>query len=101
MTTKINSLAKIAGMALAASAVVGLNFPAEANNSTATSQNLYAQSSQSGSQSSPNNSQSSPGNAQSPGGTQTPKSDTQSVRDPNLIPGGWMCLNNPNPGCRS
>lgn len=30
---------------------------------------------------------------------QTGAKQSQSIRDTNVLPGGWVCLNNPNPQC--
>lgn len=116
------SFNRLASIALAAvSAGVFLNFPVHAFDSTARSKHFLAQGTPSEGkplENTPSPSKPSEGkpleNAPSPSkpseGTTsqstpnapptTPK-DSQSIKDSNLIPGSWTCLNNPNSRCRS
>ena len=95
---KNNFLKRLVSMGLAVSAGIYLTLPALASDSTA--QNPASPSSTPSSPSKPTRSDSSATNSR--GITdqyQTGQKLSQAVKDTNSLPGGWLCLNSPNPQC--
>lgn len=87
-----NSREKLIGIALAVGAGICLTFPALANDSTAKTPETVAQGT-SGSQSTSTNSRGVSSQYR------TGQKQSQAIKDTNALPGGWLCLNNPNSQC--
>lgn len=91
-----SSYSKLVSMVLAVGAGICLSIPALANDSTANSQGTLAQSQSQNNQNTTTSSNSNKGVSEM---YQTGQKLSQAIKDTNALPGGWLCLNNPNSQC--